>query len=383
MRRLFVFICLSVSLLLTSCSNYKVYSVRSKPSGKLSGGMLYALPTTRVKVVVTFEKRNYDQAPYADYAADMLGVEQNKDSVYSIRSIEISGENVADADNYYFVLPKHISVNIDSRNLLLGVGDNGCVEGEGDDEVENHIASKSKSPVSAQYNLYDRADTFYVRTDKPGHPSLVSTKKDVRTVRQRAYAAAERLNSIKNKQYQLLFGDFEGSINTEAVEFMYDRLKQAEDELTAQFLGSTTTESVVFWVEPKDEKTLVEDQTVELFRFSPKLGLVDSTVDNALVVRCNVRCENSLRNASRFVRYRTKSVGVNNYVDNRTFKYRIPEVATVTVTGQGLGADDPVEFSYSKSVKIAQFGTLANLPMGRIAARFDPHTGDLIYFKAE
>ena len=36
------------------------------------------------------------------------------------------------------------------------------------------------------YNLYDRTDTFYVKGDRPGHPTGTSTKKAPRSLRQRA-----------------------------------------------------------------------------------------------------------------------------------------------------------------------------------------------------
>ncbi len=370
------------ALLVCSCSRYTVYSVQSKPNNKLAGGLLYALPYTQLRVAVTFDKADYACAPFAPYAHDLLGIAGvGSDSVYSIRSIEVQAVNQPDPRHYYFVRPNRIAVNVDPRGLLRSVGmpadvsmpyDNGTI-----------AASETAAPPSpssvASYNLYDRADTFYTRNDRPGTPSFVSAKKDVRSVRQRAVAAAEEIKEISDKQQQLLFGEYEISYDGDALRYINGQLEDRRQQLLAQFTGSVATETVVFTVDIRDEKTLIDNQTVEIFQFSPILGLVDSTVDDAMMVSCNIRCDNMLRNAARFVRHRTQTVEKGGWRDLHTFKYRIPETASVTVYGHSRGSELPL-FEFQKTIKVAQFGTVANLPGGKICAAFDPATGDLVYF---
>ena len=175
-----ILIILPVALLFVSCASYTVYPVKSRPTFHPKGGMLYALPKTKVCVSVTFSKRNYDQAPYAEFAAEMLGLDKTDiTSPYAIESVAIDGVNEADPTLYYFIYPRRLSVNIDSRHLLRSVG----VSHEEYEEYESYTERRGRAEsedetATAEYNMYDRADTFYVRGDRAGKPSLVSTKKD-------------------------------------------------------------------------------------------------------------------------------------------------------------------------------------------------------------
>jgi len=340
--------------------------------------MIYSLPHTQIKVAVTFEKTDLSNAPYADYANDMLGLTHvNQDSIYSIKHLEVSTINQADPQHYYFVKPGRFPIHIDNRGLLISLGkDNG--EDMSQEENEQYSVGSTSTPSHAEYNLYDRFDTFYTRQDKPGHPSLVSSKKDVRTTRQQAKDVAEQIQEIQWKKQELLFGEYGGNYNGDAIQFIYNQLSQKEEELISLFSGTRQQETVVFLIDPKDEKALIDSQTVEIFRFSPTLGIVTDDSES-LSVRCEIRCENNLRRASRFIRYRTKSVKKNNTFDQRTFKYRIPETATVRIFA--TDEENKEIFSFLTQAKISQFGTIANMPMGRYEARFDTHTGDLIFFQ--
>ncbi|MCR4816193.1 MAG: DUF4831 family protein, partial [Bacteroidales bacterium] len=89
---------------MVSCSQYKVYSVKDSPTLRLGGGVLYALPKTELCIAVTVERRDLSAAPYSAFAADFLGVAPDAvDTSFRIIDIDITGHNVADQDNYYFV----------------------------------------------------------------------------------------------------------------------------------------------------------------------------------------------------------------------------------------------------------------------------------------
>lgn len=372
---------LLIALGMASCSTYSVYSVKSQPKGLVPGGFIYALPYTQIRVAVNFEHHDYSAAPYAEFANELLGISgKSIDSIYAIKSIEVSTQNQADPKLYYFVDPNKVTVSIDSRGLLSAIGSFDSQNSESNDAFVVEKTSDIASSV-ASYNLYDRVDTFYTRKDKPGKPSFVSSKKDVKSLRQRAVAAAKDIEEIQEKKRQLVFGEFEGNYNGDAVRFLYEQLTERENQLLKFFTGNTTTETVVFWVDPKNDKSLIDSQEVELFRFSPMFGLVDSTNDYATVVRCQIRSDNRLKLATRFIRFRTSSFSDGKFLDNHTFKYRVPETATVIIYGREVGAkDNEIDFCFEKQVKISQFGSIANLPTGRFQAKFDPVTGDLIYF---
>lgn len=373
-----ILIILPVALLFVSCASYTVYPVKSRPTFHPKGGMLYALPKTKVCVSVTFSKRNYDQAPYAEFAAEMLGLDKTDiTSPYAIESVAIDGVNEADPNLYYFIYPRRLSVNIDSRHLLRSVG----VSHEEYEEYESYTERRGRAEsedetATAEYNMYDRADTFYVRGDRAGKPSLVSTKKDSRNLRQRASAAAQRLEEIQTKRQQLLYGDYEGDYSPETLKYLTDRLAEQEKSILEQFVGRTSSETVRFYVDPKTDRASLDSQTVVLFAFSPKLGIrTGSAIEKGMdTVYCNLHSENTLRNAARFVKQSTKGRSKDdNAGSRRTFKYRQAETVHVSVYWK--------DYLFETDVRIAQFGPIVDLPKHKFEAIFDRHTGDLIYYK--
>lgn len=377
MKNRYSLLLIIAAVLLASCSSYDVYPVKSKPTTAVHGGLLYALPRTQVKISVTFEKHDYANAPYAQYAAEMLGLDQlDIDAPYAIRSIAIEGVNTADPDYYYFVHPRNLSVEVDSRHLLRSVG---MQQSPAKSTTTAGTSTLLNTPVAQQepqYNLYDRADTFYVRGDQPGHPSLVASKKDHRNMRQRAQDAAEQIGELQEKRQQLLYGDYEGAYTPEAIQYLLGKLQQREAELLAQFTGEVSQETVDFYIDPQDEKKMIDDLTTLVFCFSPTFGLYDTIypeVGDLEAFYCNIHCENHLRQAARFVKYRTASKTKGGNAANRnSFKYRQSEEATVTVSNDHYG--------FSRTVRIAQFGPIIDLPRRKFKAQFDEHTSDLIYY---
>lgn len=377
LKRYFLLLLPLTLLLLQGCSSCKVYSVRSKPVLPVRGGLMYALPRTRVCVAVTVEHRNLDNAPYAKYAQELLGLDgYDATASYAIRSIAISGENEADPRYYYFVRPGRQFIAVDDRHLLRAVGVSEMAERAEDTPVANRMGGEV--PLVAQYNLYDRADTFYVRGDRPGQPSKVLAKPDSRTLRQRAVAAAERIEELQDKRQELLFGDYEGNYTPEALQYLNERLARQEQELLQLFIGSVEQQTVRYYYTPRDERKSIEYQSAPIFAFSPQRGLLDTvaaqdSASEAVLFHCHVQCDNTLRNASSFVRQHTRgSLKTDNPQQRRTFKYRQSEHAVVTVEGSG--------YAFSAEVRIAQFGPVVDLPRHNCQALFDRTTGDLIYY---
>ena len=360
---------LLATLLLSACS-YEVRPVKSHPKVASPGGLLYALPRTEICVDVTFGHYDTTGAAYVKYAREMLSVREPVGG-YEIKDVQLSTRVVADARHFYFVRPKRTSVQVDSRNLLRSIG----LEASDMEALSERPGTSSEDdsfdPLPAQYNLYDRADTFYSRSDRPGHPSVVATKKDVRSARQQAMAAAERIGQLQDRRQQLLNGETETSYTPEGLQVLLQLIDRQEPQLLEQFVGRYTTETVRFVIDPKDEKILVDSQTVVLFYFTPERGIADSMDRGAMAVKCSLRCDNEMRSAARFVKYRIGAFQSSNMNERNTFKYRCSEQADVAVYCD--------KFCYQKQLPIAQFGPTIELPSGKFKALFDSHTGDLIY----
>ncbi len=365
------------------CSQYKVYSVKDDPTLTVSGGVLYALPKTQLRVDVTVEHRDLSQAPYRDYAVDFLGVgEENVDTNYRLTAIDVEGVNTADPDHYYYVKVRRGSVTVDRRHLLLAIGMDNPVDNRIDRPLPTAADTlSSQPPARAVNNLYDRIDTLYSRYDMPGHPSLVSSKKDMRTPRQRAAAAAERLQEIQEKQQQLINGEYEGSYSAEAVQYLYAQLRIQESQIVEMFCGKVRRETVSFYVEPTIRRKEAFVDTI--IWFSPTAGFIgDSSLcpEDCFPIVCSVNSDNSLRSAGRFVKYHTSGIssdygaghtGRSAVKNNRrkNFRYRVPEQTSVVVSAPS--------FSVKRTIPFSQLGPIVELPRYRVRALFDAKTLDL------
>lgn len=374
---------LIMALIATSCSQYKVYSVKDNPLIPVDGGAVFALPKTQLRVAVTVERRDLSQAPYAAFASEFLGVdEMDSDTAIHLVSIDVDGVNVADPDYYYYVKIRKGSLTIDKRHLLLAIG----MDNPADNVVANpsqgsRDAAPSASSLRAEYNLYDRTDTFYTRYDVPGHPSQISSKKDVRSTRQRAMAAAERLEEVQEKQRQLINGEYEGSYGAESVQYLYAQLRRQEEYLVSLFCGVSNRETVYFFLDPPVRRK--EDYVDTVVWFSPSQGFSlnkSAHAADAHPIVCIMHCDNSLRSTGRFVKYHTSGATANSASGHtgraankrrgtRNFRYRVPENAEITVTSPF--------FTVKRDVPMSQMGPIVELPRHRVKAVFDANTLDL------
>lgn len=358
-------------LLVCGCNNYKVYTVRTGEKGVRTGGVLYALPKTEICVDVTFRHRDTAGAPYVDYAEEMLAVDAAGGS-YSIADVKITSRLVADPAHYYYVSPGNVGVSVDEHHLLRSIGmeyAEGEMRGDGTRGKTEGAGVETGLIEQPEYNLYDRQDTFYRRGDRPGSPTMLSSKKDSRSLRQRAVAAAERIGNIQERREQLLLGEDDGGGTPEMVRYQLEMLERQEGMLTEQFMGREEEETVRFIVTPQDGRGAEERQTVVLFYFSPAGGIVDSGAADGEAVVCDIYCEKELRGAARFVRHHT---GDATALDKRpTFKYRCSEMAEVTVRSKG--------FKYQQSLAVSQYGPIMELPRSATRAVFDTRTGNLLF----
>lgn len=365
----YAFLLLTAVMLFTSCS-YEVRTVRSRPKMSSPGGLFYALPRTEVCVDITVGHYDTVGAPFVKFAEEMLSV-SSQFGGYDLRGVALTTRVVADANQYYYVRPRSINVQVDNRSLLRSVGMDADELAAINEHARNAVVADGDEPLRPEYNLYDRADTFYTRADRPGHPSKVASKKDSRSLRQQALAAAERVRQLQERRQQLLSGESDVAYTPEGLRVLLDLINHEEQQLVEQFVGRYEIETVRYAYDPRDEKTLIDSQTVMLCRFSPQRGLVDTADADAMPIYLSLRCDNQMRTAARYVKYRVGIFGKNDMNSRNTFKYRLSEQAVVTAYCD--------LFSLEKRLPIAQFGPTMELPKGKVKALFDSQTGDLIY----
>ena len=374
---------LLVLLLFCSCS-YKVTQVKGRPSQNLKGGIFYSLPKTKIRVAVTFEHTDFDMAPYADYAEKYLGIEVDDSRAWNISEVDITAVAEPDPDYFYYVEPRFsdISVQVSPKGLLKSINSNFSEIDNADDyriEQVNQTNIAEYLYSTANYNLYEHVDTLYARSGVSGNEEKVMLVRSSveKSDEQRAEETAKQITEIQQKKMEILYGEYESSYNENALTFVYSSLDREEKRLLQLFTGAKTTVTKVFYVEPEVSKVVVDDQIVELFRFSPQNGIVDSTDEEAVPIYCNLTIENSLRAVSRYAKGKPVRTSGGRKKSSRTstsaFKYRIPEVVRVSFITPS--------FTKQKTIKVSQYGTVVELPARKVEAVFDSKTGELQYLR--
>ena len=377
-----------VAILAVSCSRYGVYPTKSGKHVHLSGGMVYALPKTVVKVDVTVEKTDYDASPYVEYAEELLGITLDDDEgwTYKIKNVTISTENKPDPEEYYYIEPRwsDLSVQTSPKGLLLSINKEMQPIAPQDKNAE---PTERISKINLTEVLYEVAeiekdaedDAEDNAEDEEATADQVIAKKR-NTMLSKATAAAEAIAEIRMKKKEILYGEYESEYDSKMLANIYSQLDKQEKQYLQLFTGVKTTQREVFYIEPELSKVIVDDQTVELFRFSEDKGIVDSTVVDATPIYCNLQRENNLYTVSRFVKASTQKQAkvAKNGKNNRNkktknFKYRLPETVVVNVITP--------EFTIRQQIKVAQYGPIMELPGKYFQAIFDEKTGELIYYK--
>lgn len=372
---------LAACFMLSSC--YTVTKV-GDTSKRTLGGLFYALPQTQICIDVTYQYFNLDEAVYSEYASEMLALDNfDAERPYRIQSVEASYSVSADPDQFYLVTPYGISVQVDSRHLLRSVGltPQAAASQMGPAQSVNQspenlskltLHNATADRMLPRYNLYDRTDTFYVRGDRPGHPSKTATRKSPRSLRQRAQAAAEEIAELEDERADIAASD---RMTPEGREQALKELEAQEALLMAQFVGKSVVETAHFYLTPRAYSKNSDTLMVQtLFYFSRSEGICDSDDVGAMPVVCTLRPDQSLQRVRRFSRRRSAEAR-QSWIDvfNRSFKYRLPSDAQVTVSCE--------LFDYQATLPIAQFGPIVDLPHKRFKALFDVNTGALIYYE--
>lgn len=373
--------------LLTGCGTPRTMTVTSVTGNSmlpLTGGFLYALPHTQLQVVLTVSYRDYSDAPYRAYAQEYLGealpASAGSAGQYSLQSVRLSTVASPDKKYVYYVEPGRNALYVDSRGLLQALN---MLPADTMAQPAYAIGPSlqficCQPDADGDYLLrnteYQHVDSFYVRTDAPGHPSMAVTKADRLALATQAAAAADKLKAIEEKQQQLLFGEYEGNYAQEGVQFLYGQLQKMQASYLKLFIGEEKRDSVVCYVDPETDDDKADSQTVVMCYFSPTRGLLTDSLSlppDARPVRCTITCDNLMRRATRAAASRMKHSAGSRAVKH-ALRYRMPQEVVATVQCKGFEG-------VSQRVPVMQFGIITMLPSGNVKAQFDSRTGALRY----
>lgn len=385
-RKIYLWIALwCVAAVVSSCSTYSVYSTKIAADKNMSGGVLYALPKTVVRVDVMVEKTDYDASPYAQYAEEMLGIvlDDDEGAMHKITNVAITAINKPDPEAYYYIEPNgsDISVQLTRNGLLRSI--NSYIE-QPSEPTQPINKTDKVSKINLTDLLYepvhlDDEDDDYDEEDEGdstmAEPKRTASESSSVSLHDRAKAAAKIIMDIRTKKREILYGEYESEYDSKTISEIYRRLEEQEQKYMQLFVGVKATYKEVFYVEPDLSQVIVDDQTVELFRFADDKGVVDSTVVDADIIYCNLRCENEMYVVNKFLKQKPKTYfkySSKRRHASKGFRYRVPELVTVSLITP--------HFTYQHEVKVAQYGPVMELPHTDLEAVFDENTGELIYF---
>lgn len=374
-----------VAAVVSSCSSYSVYSTKIAADKNMAGGVLYALPKTVVRVDVMVEKTDYDASPYAQYAEELLGIvlDDDEGAMHKITNVAITAINKPDPEAYYYIEPNgsDISVQLTRNGLLRSI--NSYIE-QPSEPTQPINKTDKVSRINLTDLLYEPVhlndeDDDYDEEDEGdstmAEPKRTASESSSVSLHDRAKAAAKIIMDIRTKKREILYGEYESEYDSKTISEIYRRLEEQEQKYMQLFVGVKTTYKEVFYVEPDLSQVIVDDQTVELFRFADDKGVVDSTVVDADIIYCNLRCENEMYVVNKFLKQKPKTYfkySSKRRHASKGFRYRVPELVTVSLITP--------HFTYQHEVKVAQYGPVMELPHTDLEAVFDENTGELIYF---
>ena len=233
--------------------------------GVTAEGAIYFLPKTAINITVQIEKTTYtpgDLCLYAERYLRIKDVSPTPDVSYRITTIRQEAVAVADTAKRYAVKfdarTSAANVRLSDSGILLSINTNdGKAENEKTSSADNSHSSFSQPPSAPNPRQYMSEETL----------AAGSTAKMAELTAQDIYEIRESRNLLVRGQADNMPKD------GEQLRLMLNQLDLQDRALTSLFVGTYERDTIqkVFTVVPSANVT--HDT---LFRFSQKLGLVDS-----------------------------------------------------------------------------------------------------------
>ena len=233
------------------------------------GAVIYSLPQTSVKVVVTIEQELFTPGIYAQYAQKYLGqkatTSQQKKSIVK----QITVEQIVEADNSFAVAAnigtsKNASanfLNFTSQGLIISPGafDSKSVVMQISSLANgNSLSERISNTVAEQFGPKGNIErvVYSDETDEDGQTERVAKKvieSFERTPEQRAAETAELIFSLRKKKIAILTGDTDANYEGGAMGAAIEELNKLDDQYNALFFGtiSKRNQTLSFIVTPK------------------------------------------------------------------------------------------------------------------------------------
>lgn len=320
----------------------------------INEGVVYSLPMTGIRVVVTAQQTTTVPGPYAPYAEQLLGIRNVKmqpETRWEITSVNLETFGQADPTHTYLLTGAAAgALQLTAEGILAG--------------IHTHTLTGETSPnrsVSLAVEKMTDDLTFHTLIDNPSVSGRTSPD-------QRAMQAANRILRSRNARFDIAAGLLdEFHPDGEAYRSSMQELHSIENELLTLFTGKSACREYTFSFDYLPKGATEGDVA---FRFDESRGFLPISDLSGKPVMISVSPDSEM--ASRLQNLQASGTPIHS---TSQLNYRQPGRANVTV----LVGLEPIA---SGSLVLAQFGTVAPLPpallSGSFAIAIHPVTGALL-----
>jgi len=326
-----------------------------------TGGVVYSLPETGIRVTVEVEQVKFVHGPYYQYAEKYLGI-PNAPSTdqenWTITNVSLDTYGEPDPNEVHTASGPYASaLSLTEDGVLIGV---------------NSDVTSVKKPVMSTVYTPDVQIPEEPWPDRSMHPflneadSIPADQFTEKTLQQKALETANDITKIRKRKFKSLALGYDKVLpDGEAYNTMVNQLDKLEKEYVGLFIGKSyhAKHTYVFNVVPdaKNGKNLV------VFRFSSSEGVVPTSDLSGKPVMLELDRNSTLEKNNG----QTVSQTAPETVSSGLY-YRIPGNAEVRLL-------DGTRILLESHLTLAQFGKVAPIPEGLLdgnySIRLHPATG--------
>ena len=326
-----------------------------------TGGVVYSLPETGIRVTVEVEQVKFVHGPYYQYAEKYLGI-PNAPSTdqenWTITNVSLDTYGEPDPQEGHTASGPYASaLSLTEDGVLIGV---------------NSDVTSVKKPVMSTVYTPDVQIPEEPWPDRSMHPflneadSIPADQFTEKTLQQKALETANDITKIRKRKFKSLALGYDKVLpDGEAYNTMVNQLDKLEKEYVGLFIGKSyhAKHTYVFNVVPdaKNGKNLV------VFRFSSSEGVVPTSDLSGKPVMLELDRNSTLEKNNG----QTVSQTAPETVSSGLY-YRIPGNAEVRLL-------DGTRILLESHLTLAQFGKVAPIPEGLLdgnySIRLHPATG--------
>ena len=329
------------------------------------GSIVYGLPRTVFTVKVDMERIINLPGPYAQFAGDLLGLNdviQTKSESWSIKGITVKTYDELDPSEFYVIS----GTSLFQTNVLALRKEGLILDLNPGIFYTSDIQNRTGESGNMQYHPVDlgsdeyfqiQRDTVYKRMNIDSSfvrvPYIVEKKRKL-TIDQLAEKAAKRLMELRDGKHLILTGEATVFPQSDAAINEINRLEKGYAEL---FTGKTLKDTFTFSYQIIPLKTMVGKPEI-LFQFSDLTGPGSGNMKGGKSVMVEFNPEKKTKDLTLINNVQSKSEGKKF---DKLF-YRVPDVVEMKIT---LGS----EILFNSRKLIYQFGEVVQLPENYIIGK--------------